>query len=171
MITIRELNESLLNDISEFNEELMTFNENCHFILEADEKHVAHTAASFLTNLATHVKQGTLGSATSTATKNKLGILAVLHLLPMSEKPKTLDKLSVKRFLGNDPATTPAEVSGAEKTILASLSKLHHGEMTGPKCKDHYINLYKEDPTKLHKDIMALKRKYSKIVKHQDEAK
>jgi hypothetical protein len=171
MITIRELNESLLNDISEFNDELITFNENCHFILEADEKHVAQTAASFLSNLAVHVKQGTVGNPTSAATKSKFGILAVLHLLPVSAKPKELDKLSIKRFLGNDPDTTAAEVSNAEKSILASLSKLHHGELTGPKCKDHYISLYKEDPDKLHKEILTLKRKYSKIVKYQEEEK
>lgn len=168
MITIRELNESLLNEISEFNEELITFNENCHFILEADEKHVAHTAASFLSNLATHVKQGTVGNITSAATKNKFGILAVLHLLPRSTKPKTLEKPSVKRYLGNDPAATPADVSSAERSILASLSKLHHGELTGLKCKDHYIALYNDDPKKLHKEIMTLKRKYSKIVKYQE---
>lgn len=169
MNMIRELNESLLNEISDFNEELITFTENCHFILEADDKSVAHTAAAFLTHLATQVKQGTVGNIASAAAKNKFGILAVLHLLPHSEKPKAVDKLSVKRYLGNDPQTTPAEASGAERAILASLSKLHHGELTGPKCKEHYINLYKENPNMLHKEIMTLKRKYSKIVKVQDE--
>lgn len=169
MNIIRELNEALLNEASEFNEDLINFTENCHFVLEADDKKVAHTAANFLTNLAAHVKQGSLGNISSAATKNKFGILAVLHLLPHAAKPKTLDKPSVKRYLGNDPATTPAESSGAEHAILSALSKLHHGEMTGPKCKEHYIALYKEDPNKLHKEIMTLKRKYSKIVKHQEE--
>lgn len=169
MNLIKELNELCVHDDEEVTTDLVNLTENCSLIMEADEKKVAHTASSFLTHFADSVKQNTLGNISSAAVKNKFGVFAVLHLILHAAKPQTLEKPSIKKYLHNDPDLTSGESSEAEKTILHALSKLHHGEMTGPKCKQHYIEMYSDDPSKFHKEIMALKRKYSKIVKYTEK--
>lgn len=169
MDLIKELNESTIRDDEEVVTDLVNLSENCSLLLEADEKKVAHTASTFLSHFADGIKHHTLGNISSATVKNKFGILAVLHLILHATKPQTLDKTSIKKYLHNDPDLTSGESTAAERTILNALSKLQHGEMTGPKCKQHYIDMYNDSPDKLHKEVMALKRKYSKIVKYTEK--
>lgn len=169
MNLIKELNELCIHDLEEVTNDLVNLTENCMNILEADEKHVAHTASSFLSHFADGVKHHTLGNVSATATKNKFGILAVLHLILHAAKPQKLDTPTIKKYLHNDPGLTSSESSSAERTILSALSKLQHGDLTGAKCKQHYLDMYNEDPDKLHKEVMTLKRKYSKIVKYTEK--
>lgn len=169
MNLIKELNESYIHELEEVTNDLVNLSENCLLILEADEKKVAHTASSFLSHFADGIKHHSLGNMSSAAVKNKFGILAVLHLMLHSAKPQTLEKPSIKKYLHNDPDLTSSESSSAEKTILGALSKLQHGELTGAKCKQHYLDMFSDDPDKLYKEVMALKRKYSKIVKYTEK--
>ena len=161
---IKDLNESIAQETQEVYTDLVNINENCEFILEADSKEVTASAHKFLTNLATDLKQNKVSHPDAKADSHKFSILAVLSMLPHSAKISSLEKTSVRKYLANDSDAGSAELSAAEKIIANSLSKLHtHDNVSGKDIKKHFVDMFNEDPKKLHSEVVKLAKKYSKV--------
>jgi hypothetical protein len=164
MNIIQELNESVTQEMRELTAEMVTYVENCEYVLEESITNVTDSALKFLNKFAEEIKGGKVGEPTSKPSAHKFGIFTVLSMLPNAAKVNTLDKVSIRKYLGNDPDMADENVPAIEKTLVNALAKLHtHDNVSGKAQKKHYMDLFASDPKKFHADVMALKKKYSKI--------
>lgn len=161
---IKGLNESIAHETQEVYTDLVNINENCEFILEADSREVTASAHKFLTKLAADLKQSKVTHPETKIDSHKFSILAVLSMLPHSAKISPLEKISVRKYLANDSDAGAAELSAAERTIANSLSKLHtHDNVSGKDIKKHFVDMFHDNPKKLHSEVVKLAKKYSKV--------
>ena len=164
MKLFREINETADQDLNAakimFENLTNYFDDTIDVIMESAEE--------FLGSLATSIKFGAkkFTDEDNNEFKNNMSMLAALDILRSGSARKELDVNSISGYLNIiKNVTKTLTLSPLDVNIIHELGSLHD-EKTGTnglELRDHYIELYHNDPEQLVREINIIKTNYQRI--------